>query len=162
MLKTLIFLFILPIILLQGADLITIVDFWKNADKEDGARYLNYQQRQDLKIIVHNGKLYTGKEEELDTHLLPNGETIFVLAQDGNMYIASDWKPILFEQSAMVSEESVYCAGFITIHYGELKRISDYSAMYITKNKDALNGVLTKLKEMGVSLEDVKVSYNVK
>lgn len=122
--------------------------------------YLDEAAREEFRLVVHEGKLYTSDGQLFDTSRgtsVWSGEdrrAIFVMDPYGNIYASNRHEVGQFHHSSFLAGGSVAGAGEIKVINGELKFISDRSGHHQPSPR-FLEQVARRLKMEGVDLHGV-------
>ncbi len=124
-----------------------------------GTKYLLSKDRKPYLVTVNaQHRLVSGDPHTflLNTKDGPNGQYIFVMDGDGNIYSAS--KGVVHHHSSFLAGGPVAAAGHWTIEYGALKTICNDSGHY-QPPFDYTQQVLDELKKRGVDVSGVQATW---
>ncbi len=123
-------------------------------------KYLDQQQREKYRVTVQDGLLIDSKGNPLDTRdgptggplsfLAGRGLAIFVMDQDGNLYVKKQPTGGKFHHTSFLAGEPVAAAGEVTVRKGKLVEINRISGHY-KPSLDQLGQAVGQLERQGVS-----------
>ena len=116
--------------------------------------YLDYFERQTLKINVRDNKLYNSRGDVFDTSGASPSHTgppaaIFIMDSSGNLYASNDNTVFLFHHSSIAAGQPVAAAGELMVKNGIIQMSTNCSGHY-RPPADKVNSQLSdSLKKQG-------------
>ena len=128
---------------------------------ERGVKYLNETERIEFEIFVQfdkivdkNGKLFdTAKSvnKGIDGEIKLTNKSIFVMSENGKIYISKSNEYGKFHHSSFLAGEKVAAAGEIVIKKGVVKLINNCSGHYTPNIDTVKKNILTELDQRDYS-----------
>jgi hypothetical protein len=137
--------------------------YFKDWDERRGVSYLTPDERQAYAITARDGVLYDANGNRLDTSTLSSihsggaGAGIFVMDQDGNIYVGSHERGT-FHHSSFLGGQPVAAAGEVVVVNGRLVSVTDKSGHY-KPDVEYSNQVVHELQGRGVEVPDTAVQF---
>lgn len=124
--------------------------------EDDDARR-NYEIGVKDGVLIHLGGPNAGKVLDTSdgaTHWGGGGAAIFVMSEDGTIYVSKKHEPMVFHHSSFLAGGSVASAGELVVENGKLVEMSNKSGHYKLEKK--LNEqLITELENKGISRIDL-------
>jgi hypothetical protein len=113
-------------------------------------QYLNEVERQKYKVKVSNGLLTDTNNIPLDSADTINGKLMFVMDQNGDIYMAPQ-RVMEFHHSSFLSGDPVAAAGELEIAHGQVITHSRKSGHY-KPSKEHHEQFIAEMNEKGIDL----------
>jgi hypothetical protein len=125
----------------------------------EGVKYLKPEEREQYRLFVRDGKLYSAKDGKLfdtsNAETLRGGEqAIFVMDSYGNLYAAPEHVRGSFHHSSFLAGQPVSAAGEIKVVNGVVESVSDRSGHYLPP-PGFLDQALSQLASEGVDTSSI-------
>jgi hypothetical protein len=117
-------------------------------------KYLNAHERQAYKVTIQNGLLIDANGKPFDSRGASSafgpsmGRAIFVMDQDGTLYVSNHQTQGKFHHSSFLAGAPVAAAGELAVENGVMKEVSRRSGHYCPTKKQ-LNAFLSEVTKQG-------------
>ncbi|WP_159472864.1 hypothetical protein [Chryseobacterium sp. 18068] len=125
----------------ETKDLERIYKEGSKKDFERGVKYLNEKERESYEVFVQHDKIVDVKRNLVDTNgsnyisidgdSIPTNMAIFVMSEEGKMYISKNYAYGKFHHSSFLAGKPISVAGEIYIEKGVIKEVTNDSGHYI-------------------------------
>lgn len=133
---------------------------WRGVGAEQ-VEYLSHEQRQQRRVTILNGVIYAAPNVPFDTRSGSSawggsGRAVFVMDQDGNLYVSNTHEPGTFHHSSFLAGQPVAAAGELVVIDGILQLLTDSSGHYRPERGHTLQAI-NHLRSLGVIIEPSQV-----